>query len=60
LVEKAELLKTFPKLGKRVKGTREDRVLVERRILIFYRADADAGVIEIKRFWDGSRGTPAT
>ena len=30
-------------------------MLVEGRILIFYRADADAGVIEIKRFWDGAR-----
>ena len=29
LLERAELLKTFPTLGHRVRGTREDRVLVE-------------------------------
>ena len=29
LVEKAELLKTFPMLGRKVKGTEEDRVLVQ-------------------------------
>jgi toxin ParE1/3/4 len=34
LVEKAELLKTFPMLGKKVKGT-EDRVLVQVPVLIF-------------------------
>ena len=37
LVEKAELLKSFPMLGKRVKGTEEHRVLVHAPILIFYR-----------------------
>jgi toxin ParE1/3/4 len=58
LVEKAELLKTFPKLGKTVKGRGDERVLVEGPILIFYRPDAAAGVIEIKRFWHGARGTP--
>jgi plasmid stabilization system protein ParE len=35
LVEKAELLKTFPMLGKKVTGTKEDRVLVQAPILIF-------------------------
>jgi plasmid stabilization system protein ParE len=29
LVEKAELLKSFPLLGKKVKGTEKDHVLVE-------------------------------
>jgi toxin ParE1/3/4 len=58
LVEKAELLKRFPLLGKRVKGTKEDRVLVEDSILIFYQPDNAAGVIVIKRFWHGARGTP--
>lgn len=60
LVDKAELLKMFPKLGKKVKGTLEDRVLVEGPILIFYRADVAACVIEIKRFWHGARGRRAT
>jgi toxin ParE1/3/4 len=58
LVEKAELLKRFPFLGKRVKGTEEDRVLLEDPILIFYQPDNAAGVIVIKRFWHGARGTP--
>jgi plasmid stabilization system protein ParE len=58
LVEKAELLKSFPLLGKKVKGTKKDRVLVEDPILIFYQPDPAAGVIVIKRFWHGARGTP--
>jgi plasmid stabilization system protein ParE len=58
LVEKAELLKSFPMLGKKVKGREEDRVLVEEPVLIFYLPDIAAGVIIIKRFWHGARGTP--
>ena len=50
-------LKAFPTLGRRVRGTREDRVLVEGSILIFYRSDATALVVEIKRFWHSARGT---
>jgi toxin ParE1/3/4 len=57
LLERAELLKTFPTLGRRVRGTREDRVLVEGSILIFYRPDATARVVEIKRFWHAARGS---
>jgi toxin ParE1/3/4 len=60
LVEKAELLKTFPMLGKKVTGTKEDRVLVQAPILIFYQPDTAAGVIVIKRFWHGARGAPPT
>jgi len=60
LVEKAELLKTFPMLGKKVKGTAEDRVLVQAPILIFYQPDIAGGVIVIKRFWHGARGAPPT
>ena len=58
LVEKAELLKTFPMLGRKVKGTEEDRVLVQEPVLIFYQPDIAASVIVIKRFWHGARGTP--
>jgi hypothetical protein len=32
--------------------------LAEGSTLIFYRLDAGAGVIEIKHFWHGARGTP--
>lgn len=60
LVEKAELLTSFPLLGKKVKGTEEDRVLVEDPVLIFYRPDTAAGVIVIKRFWHGARGAAPT
>jgi plasmid stabilization system protein ParE len=60
LVEKAELLKKFPLLGKKVKGTEKDRVLVEDPILIFYQPDNAAGVIVIKRFWHGARGALPT
>jgi toxin ParE1/3/4 len=58
LIERIELLKSFPRLGRVVRGRRGERVLVEESILIFYRLDAGAGVIEIKRFWHGARGTP--
>jgi toxin ParE1/3/4 len=58
LVEKAELLTKFPLLGKKVKGTEKDRVLVQDPILIFYQPDNAAGVIVIKRFWHGARGAP--
>jgi toxin ParE1/3/4 len=60
LVAKAELPKKFPLLGKKVKGTEKDRVLVEDPILIFYQPDNAAGVIVIKRFWHGARGAPPT
>jgi plasmid stabilization system protein ParE len=60
LVEKAELLKSFPMLGKRVKGTEEHRVLVHAPILIFYRADIAGEVIVVKRFWHGARRAPPT
>ena len=60
LVEKAELLKKFPLLGRKVQGTENDRVLVEDPILIFYQPDNAAGVIVIKRFWHGARGAPPT
>jgi plasmid stabilization system protein ParE len=60
LVEKVELLKKFPLLGKKVQGTENDRVLVEDPILIFYQPDNAAGVIVIKRFWHGARGAPPT
>ena len=60
LVEKAELLKTFPLLGKKVKGTEKDRVLVEDPVLIFYQPDTVTGVIVIRRFWHGARGAPPT
>ena len=60
LVEKAELLKKFPLLGKKVQGTEKDRVLMEDPILIFYQPDNTGGVIVIKRFWHGARGAPPT
>jgi toxin ParE1/3/4 len=60
LVEKAELLKNFPLLGKKIKGTEKDRVLLEDPILIFYQPDNAAGVIVIKRFWHGARGAAPT
>jgi len=59
LIERVELLKSFPRLGRVVRGRRGERVLVEGSILIFYRFDAGTGVIQIKRFWHGARGTPS-
>ena len=56
LLERAELLKSFPTVGRKVRSTREDRVLVEGSILIFYRPDATARVVESKRFWHAARG----
>jgi toxin ParE1/3/4 len=58
LIERVELLKSFPRLGREVSGRRSERVLVEGAILIFYRFHPSVGVIQIKRFWHGARGTP--
>jgi toxin ParE1/3/4 len=58
LLDRVEILKTFPRLGSHVSGMRGERVLVEGPILIFYRFHPDPGVIEIKRFWHGARGEP--
>ena len=51
LIERIELLKSFPRLGSVVRGRRDERVLVEGSILIFCRLDAGAGVIEPARLF---------
>jgi toxin ParE1/3/4 len=51
LIERVELLKNFPKLGREIRQRRGDRVLAEGNILIFYRLDLSARIVEIKRFW---------
>ena len=58
LLDRIEVLKAFPRLGKRIRGTSEERVLVEWPILIFYRFIAERSEIQIKRFWHAARGTP--
>jgi toxin ParE1/3/4 len=58
LIERAELLTNFPKLGREVRQRRGDRVLAEGNILIFYRLDLRARIVEIKRFWHSARGIP--
>ena len=58
LLDRVEILKSFPGLGREVSGMRGERVLVEGPILIFYRFHSGPGVIEIKRFWHGARGEP--
>jgi toxin ParE1/3/4 len=58
LIERVELLKSFPRLGREISGRRGERVLVEGPILIFYRFDPSTGLIQIKRFWHGARGMP--
>jgi toxin ParE1/3/4 len=51
LIERVELLTNFPKLGREIRQRRGDRVLAEGNILIFYRLDLSARIVEIKRFW---------
>jgi len=58
LLDRVEILKFFPRLCREVSGRRGERILVEGPILIFYRFHAGPGVIQIKRFWHGARGTP--
>jgi toxin ParE1/3/4 len=58
LIERVELLKNFPKLGREIRQRRGDRVLAEGNILIFYRLDLSARIVEIKRFWHSARGIP--
>ena len=55
LLDRVEILKRFPLLGRQITNKPAERVLVEALILIFYRFDADAGIVQIKRFWHGAR-----
>lgn len=58
LIERVELLTNFPKLGREIRQRRGDRVLAEGNILIFYRLDLSARIVEIKRLWHSARGIP--
>jgi toxin ParE1/3/4 len=55
LLDRLEILKVFPLVGRHVGNRPGERVLVETPILIFYRFDRDRGLIQIKRFWHGAR-----
>lgn len=58
LLDRLEILKRFPLLGRQIKNSVGERVLVEPPILIFYHFDADLELIQVKRFWHGARDIP--
>jgi toxin ParE1/3/4 len=55
LIERAELLGTFPKLGRPVLGKQGVRVLLETPVKIYYRLGLADRSVEILRFWHASR-----
>jgi toxin ParE1/3/4 len=55
LIARAELLGTFPKLGRPVHGGRSVRVLLESPVRIYYRLGPADRSVEILRFWHASR-----
>jgi plasmid stabilization system protein ParE len=55
LIERAELLGVFPKLGRPVLGKVGVRVLLETPVKIYYRLGPADRSVEILRFWHGSR-----
>jgi toxin ParE1/3/4 len=56
LIERAELLGMFPKLGRPVLEKQGVRVLLETPVKIYYRLSPSDGSVEILRFWHASRG----
>jgi plasmid stabilization system protein ParE len=55
LIERAELLGVFPKLGRPVLGKAGVRVLLETPVKIYYRLGPADRSVEILRFWHASR-----
>ena len=55
LIERAELLGMFPKLGRPVLEKQGVRVLSETPVKIYYRLSPRNGSVEILRFWHASR-----
>jgi toxin ParE1/3/4 len=58
LLKRTEFLRAFPKAGKTFRKRPKIRRLVEGQILILYAVDAQARLVEIRRFWHAARGTP--
>jgi len=55
LITRAESLTQEPKLGIRIQGWRDVRALLHRNYYIVYRGDAQAGSVEVIRFWHAAR-----
>jgi toxin ParE1/3/4 len=55
LIERAELLGMFPKLGRPVFEKQGVRFLLETPVKIYYRLSPSNGSVEILRFWHSSR-----
>ena len=55
LIEHAELLSVFPKLGRPVLGKSDVHVLLEGPVRIYYRLAHADNSIQILRFWHTSR-----
>ena len=55
LIERAELLGSFPRLGRPVEGKRNVRVLLEGPVKIYYRLRPADQSVDILRFWHASR-----
>jgi toxin ParE1/3/4 len=55
LIDRAELLGAFPRLGRPVQGRSNVRILLEGPVKIYYRLGSADQSVEILRFWHASR-----
>jgi plasmid stabilization system protein ParE len=55
ILNHVEILRNFPYIGSPVAGRRDVRQLVHTPILIYYRVNEAANLVEILHFWHGSR-----
>jgi plasmid stabilization system protein ParE len=53
LLSRAELLASFPYLGRKIRGRQNDRVLIEGSIQIMYRIERET--VRVVRFWHSAR-----
>jgi len=56
LIDRVAILENFPLLGSAYAGRPGVRKLVSHPYLIFYRARVEEGVVDVLRYWHGSRG----
>ena len=56
LIDRVAILENFPRIGSPYPKRPGVRKLVSRPYIIFYRANPEAGRVDILRYWHGVRG----
>jgi addiction module RelE/StbE family toxin len=57
LIDRVAILEKFPLIGSAYAGRRDVRKLVSWPYLIFYRVRVEEAVVDVLRYWHGSRGS---